>query len=142
MLTGLALALGLATAARGQYTRPAFGLQSETTFDKEYFDGDRTLGLGGYYYAPRFFSPVVEDLIAHYELAEDASILDVGCAKGFMLHDFRRYLPGCQITGLDISRYCLENAMENVKAFLRLGTCEELPYESHSYDLVVSIDFI
>ncbi len=108
-------------------------------FEKDYFDGDRTLGLGGYYYNPKFFSPVVEDMIAHYKIAEDASILDVGCAKGFMLHDFKRYLPRCEIAGFDISRYCLENAMDDVKEFLMLGTCEELPYDSNSYDLVVSI---
>jgi len=25
----------------------------------------------------------------HYCLADNASVLDVGCAKGFMLHDFK-----------------------------------------------------
>lgn len=108
-------------------------------FGKEYFDGDRTLGLGGYSYHPRFFSPVVEDLIAHYRLGDTASILDVGCAKGFLLHDFHRYLPHCRVAGLDISAYCLENAMADVKPRLQLGTCDYLPYADGSFDLVISI---
>ena len=108
-------------------------------FEKEYFDGDRKLGLGGYYYDPKFFSPVVEDMISHYKIAESASILDVGCAKGFLLHDFKRYLPRCKIAGIDISRYCLDTAMEDVKDFLLFGTCEDLPFETQSFDLVISI---
>jgi hypothetical protein len=40
-------------------------------FGKEYFDGSREMGLGGYYYDPRFFRPVVEDLIRYYNLNGD-----------------------------------------------------------------------
>jgi hypothetical protein len=57
-------------------------------FDKEYFDGPRRLGMGGYSYNPKFFKPVVEDMIHHYGLTNESSILEVGCAIGFMLNDF------------------------------------------------------
>ena len=108
-------------------------------FDKEYFDGPRRLGMGGYSYNPKFFKPVVEDMIHHYGLTNESSILDVGCAKGFMLHDFKSFLPGCSIAGLDISKYCLENSMESVKPFLIHGSCDNLPYADNTFDLVISI---
>ena len=31
-------------------------------FGWEYFDGPRRLGLGGYHYDPKYFTPVVEDM--------------------------------------------------------------------------------
>ena len=108
-------------------------------FDKEYFDGPRRLGMGGYSYNPKFFKPVVEDMIHHYGLTNESSILDVGCAKGFMLYDFKSFLPGCSIAGLDISKYCLENSMESVKPFLIHGSRDNLPYADNTFDLVISI---
>ncbi len=108
-------------------------------FGREYFDGPRRLGLGGYSYNPKFFKPVVEDMIDHYALADDCAILDVGCAKGFMLHDFKEALPSCTVAGIDISDYCLENAMESVKPDLQHASCDDLPFEDNSFDLVISI---
>ena len=108
-------------------------------FGEEYFDGPRRLGLGGYSYDPKYFQPVVEDMIAHYGLTDDSAILDVGCAKGFMLHDLKAALPGCSVAGIDISTYCLERAIEDVKPFLQCASCDELPFEDDSFDLVVSI---
>lgn len=108
-------------------------------FGPEYFDGERRLGLGGYYYNPRFFAPVVQDMISHYQLEEQAAILDVGCGKGFMLKDFRDALPHATLKGLDISSYCLENAHPDVAEELVLGSCDCLPYEDDSFDLVIAI---
>jgi SAM-dependent methyltransferase len=108
-------------------------------FDKEYFDGPRSLGMGGYSYNSKFFKPVVEDMINYYGLTNKSKILDVGCAKGFMLYDFKTYLPNCEIAGVDISSYCIDNSLESVKPFLSLGSCDNLPYPDNSFDLVISI---
>jgi SAM-dependent methyltransferase len=108
-------------------------------FGWEYFDGPRRLGLGGYRYNARFFTPVVEDMIAHYGLTDQSAVLDVGCAKGFMLHDFKQALPGITVAGIDISQYCLDNALESVKPFLELASCDALPYPDKSFDLVIAI---
>jgi SAM-dependent methyltransferase len=108
-------------------------------FGKEYFDGTRRQGLGGYHYHPRFFTPVVKRLIEQYGLTNQSSVLDVGCAKGFMLHDLVEALPGIQIAGIDISSYCMEQSLESVRPFLQLGSCDNLPYPDNSFDLVVSI---
>lgn len=72
-------------------------------FGKEYFDGDRLYGYGGYYYHPRFWKATVKRSRDYYRLAEDASVLDVGCAKGCMLHDFKELMPKLAIASIDIS---------------------------------------
>ena len=111
-------------------------------FGKEYFDDDRLYGYGGYSYHPRFWQATVKRLRDYYKLAEDASVLDVGCAKGFMLHDFKELMPYLTIAGIDISEYAIEHAIETVKPFLRAGNAKELPYEDNSFDLVISINTI
>lgn len=111
-------------------------------FGKEYFDGDRLYGYGGYYYHPRFWQATVRRIKDYYHLAENAMVLDVGCAKGYMLHDFKELMPNLIIAGIDISGYAIEHAIETVKPFLRVGNAKELPYENKSFDLVISINTI
>ncbi|MHB8694537.1 MAG: class I SAM-dependent methyltransferase [Solirubrobacteraceae bacterium] len=110
-------------------------------FGKEFFDGPRHLGYGGYAYDGRWVA-VAERLRDHYGLAPDAAILDVGCAKGFLLHDFRQVMPGCTVAGVDVSEYAIEHAMEDVKPFLKVASGDDLPYPDRSFDLVVSINSI
>ena len=111
-------------------------------FGKEYFDGDRLYGYGDYYYHPRFWKATVKRFRDYYQLTEGASVLDVGCAKGFMLHDLKELMPNLTIAGIDVSEYAVEHAIETVKPFLRLGNAKELPYEDNSFDLVISINTI
>ena len=108
-------------------------------FGKEYFDGERWQGLGGYYYNSKYFTPVVEDFISHYGLTDESKILDVGCGKGFMLHDFKKALPNVSLAGIDISKYCLKNTMETVKDVCTFASCDSLPFADNSFDLVVAI---
>lgn len=111
-------------------------------FGRDYFDGDRQTGYGGFHYNPRYWQPVIPDFINHFGITEEFSVLDVGCAKGFMLHDFTQLLPGITVEGLDISSYALENAMDSVRPFLRLGDARELPYHDDSFDIVFSINTV
>lgn len=109
------------------------------TFGEEYFDADRRYGYGGYHYDGRWL-PVAEAIVRHYRLTPDARILDIGCAKGFLLHDFAQLLPDAEIAGVDISNYAISNAMPNVKDHLLVGTATSLPYPDKSFDLTVSIN--
>lgn len=111
-------------------------------FGKEYFDGNRLYGYGGYYYHPRFWQATVRRFKNYYHLAENSMVLDVGCAKGYMLHDFKELMPNLIVAGIDISGYAIEHAIETVKPFLRVGNAKELPYENKSFDLVISINTI
>ena len=46
-------------------------------FDKEFFDGDRKFGYGGFSYNSKYWSKVVEDFTNHYNLNEKSKILGV-----------------------------------------------------------------
>jgi SAM-dependent methyltransferase len=108
-------------------------------FDLEYFDGDRKYGYGGYRYDGRW-REVAQAMTDHYALKPGARILDVGCGKGFLLHDFTQVIPNAQVRGVDISGYAVAHAMDEVSAFLQVGNVTNLPFESGSFDLVVAIN--
>ena len=109
-------------------------------FDKEFFDGDRKNGYGGYYYNSKFWTEVVKDLNNFYKLKSGSKILDIGCGKGFMLFDFMKLNPNFVLEGIDISDYAITNAVPEVKKFLKVGDAKNLPYENNSFDLVISIN--
>lgn len=108
-------------------------------FGKDYFDGDRKYGYGGYSYDGRWL-PVARSMVEHYGLLPDARILDVGCAKGFLVHDFLKVLPNAEVCGIDISEYAIRNAMPEGKNRLKVGSAVSLPYPDKSFELVVSIN--
>lgn len=104
----------------------------------DYWDGDRKTGYGGMRYDGRWRT-VAEAMVKHYNLGPGHRVLDVGCGKGFLLHEFAQVMPGIEVVGLDISDYALENAKEEVKPFLHRGHANALPFEDGSFDLVVSL---
>jgi ubiquinone/menaquinone biosynthesis C-methylase UbiE len=108
-------------------------------FGEEYFDGDRKYGYGGYKYDGRWRT-FARDLAAHYGLKAGDRVLDIGCAKGFLLHDFQDAVPGIEVAGIDVSAYAIERAMDRVKPFVQVASAVTLPYPDKSFDLVVSIN--
>ena len=82
-------------------------------FGKDFFDGDRKCGYGGYKYDGRW-KAVVERMRAHFNFPDNAAILDIGCGKDFMLHDFKEIMPNCSVTGIDVNEYAIENSMISV----------------------------
>lgn len=113
--------------------------QIARAFGKEFFDGDRKTGYGGFHYHPRFWQPVVPTFKEFYGLTSQSSILDIGCAKGFMLYDFSQAIPGITVRGVDISEYAIENAVEPMKNFVQVGDARKLEFDDNSFDLVISI---
>ena len=108
-------------------------------FGKDFFDGDRSNGYGGYYYNERFWVNVIPDFIKFYNLKENDKILDIGCGKGFMLYDFKKANPKFKVEGIDISEYAIENAKPEIKASLKIGNAKKLNHKNNSFDLVISI---
>ena len=111
-------------------------------FDKEFFDGDRKHGYGGYNYNEKFWTQVVKDFVNHYKLEKGSKILDVGCGKGFMIYDFKRQYPHLEVKGIDISNYAIGNCMDEVKNELSVASCDDLPFKDNYFDLVISINTI
>jgi ubiquinone/menaquinone biosynthesis C-methylase UbiE len=108
-------------------------------FGREYWDGDRKFGYGGMRYDGRW-RVVAENMARHYGIQSGHRILDVGCGKAFLLHDFTEAVPGVEVAGIDISSYAIENAKEEVRPFLHVGNATSLPFPDGSFDLVISLN--
>ena len=111
-------------------------------FGKEFFDGDRKQGYGGFYYNPKYWENVVPTFQKFYDLKAGMKILDIGSGKGFMIYDFMRLIPGIEVHGIDISEYAIEETLEHVKPYVKVANAKSLPYEDNQFDLVISINTI
>ena len=111
-------------------------------FGKEFFDGDRKYGYGGFAYNSKYWEPVIQDFKKYYNLNSSNSILDVGCAKGFMLYDFSKAIPGISLSGIDISEYAINNSIPEIKKLVRVANAKKLPFSDNFFDLVISINTI
>ena len=106
-------------------------------FGKEYFDGSRKYGYGGYCYDGRW-KKVVKDFIKYYNLKPGDKVLDIGCAKGYFVKDFLE--KKIDAYGVDISDYAIKNCHPNVKSRLRINNAKKLPFNNNSFKLVISIN--
>ena len=111
-------------------------------FGKEFFDGDRRHGYGGFTYHPRFWQPVVPTFRDFYSLTGGSAVLDVGCAKGVMVRAFKELVSGMSVNGIDISDYAIGCAEDDIRHDLQVADARELPFDDVSFDLVVSINTI
>ena len=75
-----------------------------------------------------------------YDLRAGHRILDVGCAKGFLLHDLLQVVPGVRVCGVDISTYAVSHAVDDVRPYLVTASADALPFGDSAFDLVVSIN--
>lgn len=109
-------------------------------YDKEFWDGDRRYGYGGYIYDGRWES-VAKKLIGHYGLESGMNVLDIGCGKAHLLYEIKKEIPNIQIEGIDISEYALTHTIDEVKPFIHKGSAQELSgYQDKQFDLVISLN--
>ncbi len=108
-------------------------------FGKAFFDGERSHGYGGFHYHSRFWEQVVPDFQKHFGIKAGDTLLDIGCAKGFMLYDLDRIIPGLKIHGIDVSEYAIENCKPEIAHALQVGSAVSLPFDDKSIDFTFSI---
>lgn len=109
--------------------------ESYMNFSEDYFDNPQLrVGYGGYKYDGRY-QKVAEKMISHYGLVKGMSVLEIGCAKAFLLVEF--FKQGLEVRGLDYSEYALAMAHPDVKQFLCHGSMDNLPYVDESFDFVI-----
>jgi len=115
-------------------------MEAAKQYGRDYWDGDRKYGYGGYRYDGRW-GQAAQRLIKRYKLPNNARILDVGCGKGYLLYEITRLLPGAKVAGFDISQYAIENAKEEIRENLFVHRAEERYSfaKDKEYDLVISI---
>ncbi|MBI2664021.1 class I SAM-dependent methyltransferase [Candidatus Woesearchaeota archaeon] len=114
-------------------------MQIARQYGKEYWDGDRRYGYGGYRYDGRW-AAVAQKLIELYNLPADAKILDVGCGKGYLLFELKKLLPAAEVRGIDISEYGIRNSKEEIRSNLSVHRAQDkYPFADKEFDLVISI---
>ncbi len=109
-------------------------------WDFDYWDGDRRINYGGYKYMPGRWEKVAKAMADHYGIKPGDKILDVGCGKGFLLYDFTLVVPGVEVYGIDVSQYAIDNAKEEVRDRLTVGSATQLPWPDQHFDLVYSLN--
>ena len=110
-------------------------------FGKEYFDGTREQGYGGFKYDGRWV-PIAEDIVKHYQLKSGDKVLDIGCAKGFLVKDLMKVCPGLEVFGIDISSYAVMHCESEVIGRLHVGDARHLPFPDNSFKVALSINTI
>lgn len=106
---------------------------------KDYWDGDRNVGYGGYHYDGRWLS-LAEEIAKFYHLKADDKILDIGCGKAFLLYEFTRAVPGIEVQGIDVSEYGIEHGKAEIKSNLKVANATQLPFDDGAFDFVYSIN--
>ncbi|RPI03515.1 MAG: class I SAM-dependent methyltransferase [Calditrichaeota bacterium] len=103
--------------------------------------------------SPEFFDTVSAFIKKNYEhryrlIEKEAAkyrngrLLEIGCGAGWELLHWAR--QGMQVTGLDLSTAALELAGKNfqhnkLKADLKQGNAEKLPFSDNSFDVITSL---
>ena len=82
-----------------------------------------------------FFAGIADAIV---ETIHPASVLDAGCAMGFLVEALRD--RGVEAEGVDISEYAISLVREDMRGFTRVGSITDpLP---HHYDLIVTIEVL
>ena len=108
-------------------------------YGADYWDGDRRYGYGGYNYRAGYWTPVAQSLIDTYNLKPGSKILDLGCGKGFLLHEIKILLPKIKIIGVDISSYAIKHSPKKIRSSLIVHDIrKKIPFQNKYFDLVIS----
>ena len=115
-------------------------MQIAKQYGQEYWDGDRRFGYGGYKYIPGRWAPVAAALIKDYKLGPGSKVLDIGCGKGYLLHEMLLLEPQLRVTGFDVSEYGISCATELVQPHLFVHEAQsKYPFSDNEFDLVMSL---
>ena len=106
--------------------------------DKDFFDGDRSNGYGGYKYDGRW-KLIATAMVSEYNLINGSKILQIGCEKGFLLSDLLDLNSEFEVYGLESSTYAIDNSIEQVKDKIKFSDYRKLNFEDNFFDLVVAI---
>ena len=112
-------------------------------YGADYWDGDRRYGYGGYSYRAGYWTPVAQKLIDTYKLRAGSKVLDLGCGKGFLLHELLTLEPKLRVVGTDISEYGLNHATDLVRPFTQIHDARgEFKWGDKEFDLVISLTML
>lgn len=109
-------------------------------FEHDFWDGERRFGYGGYKYIPGRWRDVAKSLIKTYKLGPNSRVLDIGCGKGFLLHELLLLEPALKVTGIDVSNHAISSAPKSLEGCIFLHSADEhLKFNDQDFDLVISL---
>ncbi|MBA1339394.1 MAG: Methyltransferase domain-containing protein [Pelagibacterales bacterium] len=109
---------------------------------KDFFDGDRNHGYGGFKYDGRW-KVVADKIFSEYKINEDSSILQINSEKGFLLKDIKDKNSKINITGLETSQYAKDNTLDEVKKNITLvQNYNNLKFEDNKFDFIIGLGII
>ena len=114
-------------------------LKSYIKFNKSYFD-DKSLGIGyGSYKNDGRFEKSAKKFIKFFKLKKNSKILEIGCAKGFLLHEFKK--KNMNVFGIDLSKYAVTKSHKSIIHNIKIQNIEDgIPFKDDFFDLVISKD--
>jgi SAM-dependent methyltransferase len=106
--------------------------------DKEYYDGSRLNGYGGFKYDGRWLK-LLPKIIKRYKLKKSSKVLDLGCKKGFLLKDLNILIPGIKSYGIENHPYALK---KSIKCNSKLIQSEyyNIPFKDKYFDFVIAFN--
>ena len=108
-------------------------------YEKNYWDGPRKYGYGGYKYIEGRWKNVAKKIIKRFNLKNTSKILDVGCGKAFILYEIKKILPSIDIVGFDISHHGIKNAPKGIRKNLFIQKAQnKYNYPNKEFDLAIS----
>ena len=120
--------------------KKVFCMKVAKQYGKEYWDGNRKFGYGGYKYIKDRWKSVAIKLIKSYNLRNSSKILDIGCGKGYLLFEIKKILPNIEIVGFDISSYAIKNSKKEIKKFLFTKDARtKFNFKKRYFDLTISL---
>tara|TARA_B100002051_G_C16740985_1_gene644295 strand:- start:2291 stop:2953 length:663 start_codon:yes stop_codon:yes gene_type:complete len=105
---------------------------------KEYYDGSRLNGYGGFKYDGRWLK-LLPKIIKRYKLTKNSKVLDLGCKKGFLLKDLNILLPGIKTYGIENHPYALKNTVKCQSKLIQ-ANYTKLPFKNKSLDFVIAFN--
>ena len=106
--------------------------------DKEYYDGKRINGYGGFKYDGRW-KKFLPKIIKKYKLNKNSKVLDIGCKKGFFIKDLKDLVPGIKIFGVEDHRYPIDKSLSSVRKNIKfVNRYYELNFRRNYFDFVIA----
>jgi len=109
--------------------------------NKAFYDGLREDGYGGFKYDGRWLK-ILPKIIKRYKLNPSSRVLEIGCKKGFLVHDLKKLVPGISCTGVEDHFYPIKKCKKEVKKFIKYANFTKLPFKKNSFDCIVAISSI
>jgi len=109
-------------------------------FGYDYFDNEKYfVGYHGYNYDGRF-RKTAEKMVEYYNLEKGSKILEIGCAKGYLLVEFH-YL-GMDVYGIDLSEYAVNHVHPDLKNKIKIGRLSEMKYDDNYFDFLLTKELL